>query len=602
MMLLDTWIRDENRSRQIGRIMLAPAQLVLPSTQVHADVAKLAVIGAIVAAFFLFAGAFWTPSSWSFLAFAHAIVHGTTLPPLFSQRDLGFPLLALLSGYTVTGSIIPLTAIQALFAVMIPIFVYLPISYYSKAAGFYASLLTIFSLTPYLFMKMIHHDETYMFFMMLMIAMLLRYIQRARLSKLYFFTFSAIAASLTRPAGNLLLPIFLLVSYIHEKRRIWHYAICAIVLIVSMMAYHSLRYRFFDLKRGEPLPSYTGMQIFYGLYINSAEFGITLSSELGPNIARIADSVRRFTSPDPSVVPLLHNNVNFPEGSVFVKKRIDALSPLELSQQVLSVPCYQYHVLMQHAEPDDHVFMGAAWEIAKAHPVYVLGYTLRNFLVFLFRPGYAHPVESPDGNCGPLRRIGMLFYPDFSRIYGNTRDIYVDPVMDKEVENIPPLRPRIVKALYSTSKKTWLAYYNRLVDLASFFMVAAWAIAVLALGAKFSRSPPLVRIADTIKADTWVPCVISATALLFYNGLVTAAFAEPDYRYSEMVFPVNALIAGLGAAGLLRLCGVRAGRFGPAPGTVESSRSVWITCALVSFIVVGVVIGWSIYTIVKTHD
>ena len=99
---------------------------------------------------------------------------------------------------------------------------------------------------------------------------------------------------------------------------------------------------------------------------------------------RITRAAGRVAAPNPHE-PLFLRGI----GNDFVKTHIDPFSATELAQQVFLVPCYDYHVLMGNTEPDDQVFLRASLEIAKAHPLYVARYIIRNFLVFLFRPGYA---------------------------------------------------------------------------------------------------------------------------------------------------------------------------------------------------------------------
>ena len=275
---------DVKGLRYLGLRLLVPTTIVFPSKQFNINVGKLVFLGSIAATFFLFTASYLTPSSWTFLAYADAIVQGTKLyfpeRPGVAARDIGFPLIILLSGYTITRSIIPLTLIHAAFAVMIPIFVYVSLSKFSNAVAFYAGCATLMSLTPFLFMKWIHHDQTYIFFMMLMIALLLRYLQTLRIPYLYAFTTAAITASLARPAGNLLVPIFLSVAYAYERKRLLHYVTCAMIMLGSAALYQWHRHEIFAVPDGVPRQSYTGQQIFYGLYINSAEFGVALSPEL----------------------------------------------------------------------------------------------------------------------------------------------------------------------------------------------------------------------------------------------------------------------------------------------------------------------------------
>ena len=63
------------------------------------------------------------------------------------------------------------------------------------------------TVSPYLFMKTIHHDQSYIFFEMLMLVMILLSVQTKQIRYLYLFTLVAIFTSIVRPAGNALFPI-----------------------------------------------------------------------------------------------------------------------------------------------------------------------------------------------------------------------------------------------------------------------------------------------------------------------------------------------------------------------------------------------------------
>ena len=60
-----------------------------------------------------------------------------------------------------------MTLFHALFAWTMPLFVYWAIMAYSRTIAFYAGLVSIFSFAPLLFMKWVHHDQTYIFFLVL---------------------------------------------------------------------------------------------------------------------------------------------------------------------------------------------------------------------------------------------------------------------------------------------------------------------------------------------------------------------------------------------------------------------------------------------------
>jgi hypothetical protein len=95
--------------------MLAiPTTLFLPSRSIHISLAKLTILSMIVTAFFLFTAGYVFPGGGLyFILWADAIVHGTTLPPQTAWREVGFPLLYVLSGFPWAHSFIGITIILA---------------------------------------------------------------------------------------------------------------------------------------------------------------------------------------------------------------------------------------------------------------------------------------------------------------------------------------------------------------------------------------------------------------------------------------------------------------------------------------------------------
>src|SRR5262249_44897866 len=155
--------------------------------------------------FFLYTGAYNIAGGGThFIDWAMAIVNGTTLPATVAQRDVGYPLLYILSGFPLTHSFIGITIIQAAFAVAMPVLVYLSLVRASPTIAFFAGLICIVSLAPYTYMKWLYHDQAYMFFNILSVALLIEFLWTGRPRMLIFFTFAALAASFTRPSGNLL--------------------------------------------------------------------------------------------------------------------------------------------------------------------------------------------------------------------------------------------------------------------------------------------------------------------------------------------------------------------------------------------------------------
>src|SRR5262245_25326178 len=128
-------------------IVATPLAFFLPSKSWHVDAGKLVLLGLGVTTYFLFTSIYYFPGGAShFMDYAHALANGTKLDPVIAQRDIGYPFLLLLSGYTITGSFVGITLITAAFAILMPVLVFVSIRRASPAAAFYTGLASIISL------------------------------------------------------------------------------------------------------------------------------------------------------------------------------------------------------------------------------------------------------------------------------------------------------------------------------------------------------------------------------------------------------------------------------------------------------------------------
>ncbi|TAK74929.1 MAG: hypothetical protein EPO11_06280, partial [Gammaproteobacteria bacterium] len=274
--------------------LATPVAFFLPSRSSHITIGKLALLGMLFTTFFLFTSAYNFPGGAShYPNWAEAIVHGTILPPSLAQREVGFPLLYILGGFTFTHSFIGITLILATFAILMSILVYLSLEWFSPAIAFYTALACIISLAPFTYMKFFYPDEAYMFFNLLSVTLLIRFIQsKGKFRLLYFFTLAALAASFTRTAGNLMYPLLLSIAYIMVRGSLRHYLICILIFALGTGIYQWHRYEIFDMRHQPSIPSGKGMQILYSTYLFLGDFGVKLSPDFGPNTKRLFDKIR----------------------------------------------------------------------------------------------------------------------------------------------------------------------------------------------------------------------------------------------------------------------------------------------------------------------
>lgn len=536
---------------QIAKRLLATvAALFLPAADARVDAAKLALASTVVTAFFLFTSPYYFPGGGDhFTHWAEALAHGTKLDPHLAQRDIGFPLLILLSGYTVTGSFIGITLIHAAFAILMPVLLYLALYRLSRPAAFYTGLCAIVSLAPVYFMKLFHHDQTYIFFTVLTVALLACYLQTRRYAYLYLFTAAILAASVSRPAGNVLFPIFLVIAYVAARGRLIHYAICALIFAGVTAGYFKYRYEVFDMAHQPSVPSYTGQQIFYNVYMNSAEFGVPLSPDLGPNFAVLIESFRAALQPSVRASGVVRGATPGAPAD-FMEQAFYRYSPDELVQRALRFPNWEYYNTMCVAQPNDQLFLKASLEILRAYPWYFVAYTARNTWHLLANPGYAHTRF----NLNPFGPLGNVFPPGAGGV-GAEGTAGVPAQAQREVAFVPlSVAPASVRNAFEKIAVVWRDNYQAMVKATLALMAVAWLGAVLSFASLFRRASSRVSALSGALADNGlVACIVAASVLLMYNIGVTAAFAEPDYRYHNFIVLLRILISGYGLVVVLRL-------------------------------------------------
>lgn len=538
----------------LGAVLATPIAFVLPSRERHVSAAKVTVLALAVTAFFLFTGMYSFPGgAGQFTSFAEAIVQGHKLPPSIAQRDAGYPMLLVLSGWTVWHSFIGITLVQATFAVLMPLLVYWSVVRIAPTVAYYAAIASVVSFGPILFMKWIHHDQTYIFFMLLVVALLATFLQTRAYKYLYMFTAAAVVASFTRPAGNLLFPILLVVAYLTGQRRVIHYVVCISIVVVAAFAYSWYRYDIFDMAHQSSTPSYTGEQVFYNLYINSGDFGIRISPNLGPALQEITNTLRQKLQPDPLHSPYLRPLLS-EEPAAFIDEAIAPYTADELIDEIYEAPNWEYYVVLASAA-DDRLYVDASLEIAEAHPWYVVQYVGRNVWHMLFRPGFAHTRYTINERFHP---IGLAFLPGGANSGGI--DELGGGIRGKAELTYAPIKeaPNGIQVAFGTAAAFWLQSFRGFVLWTSVLMVAGWVFVILRLVAFVLPRRLLPKVLAGPTTTATVACTIGASAFLLYNALVTAAFAEPDYRYFLFTELLRVLVAGYGLALVQQVvCSVR---------------------------------------------
>lgn len=530
--------------RRLFSALLAPFALALPTHDHRANVTKIATLSLFPTTFFLFAGVYTFPGgAHLFVMYADYLAHGGVLRPDIAQRDIGYPLLLWLTGVTYTGSFIPITLVQTAFTYLLPLMIYKAIDPRFPCLAFVTALLSMASFAPYHFMKWIHHDHPYLFFTVLT-ALCFILLTRAQTPKhAYTMTLAAILASLTRPAGNLVYPVLLGIAALLKPRMWRHYLVCLLLFCCMLYGYYLHRTTAFDVREGKPMPSYTGIQVLYNFFVNSSELEVPLSPALGPNMQSLYAKLEASLRPDPDKsVQLQHFLDAFKKGysEEFLTTQFKGYSASQLAMRMFTHPNYEYYQYMNMIVDDAPTYLGATWEIIRAHPWYAPRYIARSMQYFMFDPGYAHS----RGNTNPLHkeRIALLISG------GGVWNGDILPRNGFRELSHSPLEAELAAAApwMAAINRGFRGSYHRWVQVTMALMLAA----VVASAAHFilitclrRRTGWLERL--TCNGDIVAP-VIGVFGIYLYNALTTCAFVDPNYRYHYFVTLIQAIAAGFG--------------------------------------------------------
>ncbi len=235
------------------------------------------------------------------------------------------------------------------------------------------------------------------------------------------------------------------------RGRITHYVVCLMAFVVFLAGYTWHREVIFDVAHAKATPSYTGTQLFYNPYINTLDYGIKLSlGEVGPNFAQVVTDLRNRLQPNPKESKFLPEHyIGSADAQQFAEANMFGLTSDELIDQVLARPNYEYFTLLSEAN-DDRVLLAASLEIARTHPIMILRYSLRNFLHFIFAPGYAHTRY----NFKPFSPVGLVFFPTYSLVAPEFAQLPARAAREITFDSVS-LRPQMIGSVLDAIQNAW---------------------------------------------------------------------------------------------------------------------------------------------------
>jgi hypothetical protein len=503
--------------------------------------AVILLLGGLITAFYLCSSrSYFAGGAGSFLEFALAIASGQPTLAIV-QRDIGYPVLLLLTGFPFTGSLVGVVAVQALMGFFMPLLVYFAVGRANPRAALIAALICIISLVPYQFIKMIYHDQLYMFLSLASAISFLWFIRSERPIALYIMTFAVLATSSTRPAALALLPALLIYAWMIRRGAAMHYIIVIALAVSFGYASYEYRRKLMGLQSGEPMPSYTGHQIFQNVYLFSRDLNIELSPSLGPAMRRLRDEIQK-EFPDPANHPTLSSyRTSAPD---FFKTALDFHDPDQFVRRVFERPNAEYYTIF-HQIPavafDSNLFAHAFWEVVSQQPLYFIRYTSRNLNHYFFLPGYYFPRHTDISH--QIR--GGPHYPP--QVIGNAlEEAGLTERAVRELSYVPLEADfAALRGISDFVQRQFEKKYNGLnrIVLALSLIAFCYAILVVSRVWMSRRSGhPLVAAEYRRLAGE----IIGLSGIVLYNSLITAAFVDPIHRYHYMIMPLEIICAGFG--------------------------------------------------------
>jgi hypothetical protein len=549
-----------------------PLWLCVPTDR-FSDLLKISFFSITFTLFALFStGLVFVGGASQFTDWAEAIAHGGHLPATsgYASRDVGFPILLWLSGYPQIHSFIGMTLIQAAMAGLMPLIIYLAIRPISAAAAYYTALTFLFSMFPFTYMKWMHHDQTYAFFTMLSVGLLVAYITSRRPWLLYLCTLAFVVTNVTRPAGNLLFPTFFVLALAFVRVPWRHYAISLALGVLLLGGYSLYRHWLFQVPIGQPLPTYLGEQVFYDLYLNSKEYGIVLSPTLGPSLREVTDRTYQAFLPNPRHSSLLRE---FKEPPSFNEQYYYPFTAAQMRTQLYRLPNWEYYAFVCDAVDDDPLLLSASLEIARHYPFYVLQYTSRNVWVLLYAPGGKHARLNVfpffhDPPWFPLDQRGFAELPNVPADAPAVKELHFN-----DLDTMPTPVHKVVDAY-----RTWWPAIFSWTSNVTFYLIAlpfaAVCLKYVALIPGLRRLRKSTDWLDIALPGATAPAFIAAFVIFIEGVVITGMFAEPDIRYYYIMLGLRFMVAGFGAGIIFNLVGHTIRQFGTLHEAARASLAM----------------------------
>jgi len=574
-------------SRDTRRTIARLGAWLLPS-DARFDVLRIVCLNTPVALFFLYLGCFFVqPGSSDYETWADALVSGQRIAgnQALAWRDIGFPLILVASGFPWTHSFLGLAIIATCMGIAMPVLIYFSLRPWFPRTAYWTAMASIISLAPILFIKSVHHDQFYIFFMLVAVWSFSRLQAAWWPGHLYGLAFSVFAMSLIRLVGQGMYPPLLLLAWVQTRMRLRHVLASALLFAALTSAYSS--YRAHVLGTTEAM---LGHQVFQNMYLHLRELDGPLSPATGPNTARLIGQVHDLLLPSPAqseAVTAFAVAWN-PE---FVREHFTGFTADELVGRFFTEPNWEYFQFMAE-RADDRLLLMASYEIALRHPIYVMRYTLLNAFWLLYDPGHASIRFAID----PFARERLNF-PLSGPLGGYGYNVYdraPEPALS-EAGFLPLLRQGgFIRDLYFAVDSRWRHLFHPLYKIMFGLMLVTWISTAIGVAGKVVRAPGIAWWSKLWLSDHVVAATSGISLLLLLNVGLTALLVDQLYRYAESILLLQIMLAMVGGAVLIRLVQNFVPIFTPAGVPAAAVRPwLWRHVAISAIVLVAAAVGFA---------
>jgi hypothetical protein len=211
--------------------------------------------------------------SYTYFRYADLLARGEFQPDLY-VRTAGYPILLVLTGYTITHSLVGPLIVQALFAGVMPLLVYKTFAPFGLWIGIVAAAVCLSSLTPVFFQNTFYPDAAYLFFTFAAVYCITRFAVSRKPQFIYWCFASLAFAFFLRPAAIALLVTFTILLVLWYRRYAPYVFVSAIAVVASTFAFGQIENWTFSRQNSTSVArSMVGRQLFLNAYLRSAPFG-----------------------------------------------------------------------------------------------------------------------------------------------------------------------------------------------------------------------------------------------------------------------------------------------------------------------------------------